>query len=94
MLTWVLRGTPLGQPIGDEPEGEGRPEPGRRDRAVIMAVSGLSLVAIGAYVAVAVGVLWSLPVFIVGYAARGSHDPRQPIVSPREPDAAPGRQRV
>jgi ABC-type uncharacterized transport system len=78
VLTWVLRGTPLGQAIGDEPEGEGRPEPGRRDRAVMTAVSGLLLVAIGAYVAFAVGVLWSVPVFAVGYAlvARTIHDNR------------------
>ena len=71
VLTWVLRGTPLGQAIEDEPEGEGRPDPRGRDRAVIMAVSGMLLVAIGAYVAVAFGVPWSIPVFALGYGLVG-----------------------
>jgi hypothetical protein len=67
VLTWALRGTPLGQTIADESEGEGRPAPGRRDRAVAVSVAGLVLVAIGAFVAIQYGVLWSIPVFVVGY---------------------------
>jgi hypothetical protein len=71
VATWALRGTPLGQTIVDEPQGEGRPEPALRDRAVIMAVLGMVLVAVGAYVAIAVGRFWSLPVFAAGYGLLG-----------------------
>ena len=67
VLSWILRGSPLGQAAEESGAGEGHPGPARRDRAVASSVGGLILVALGGYVAIAVGVPWSIPLFIAGY---------------------------
>ena len=43
------------------------PRAGYRDRIVVAVVVGLILIVGGAYVAIARGILWSLPIFAVGF---------------------------
>lgn len=64
VLTWLVRGAPIGQAALPEPEEA--PPPARRDRAVALAVFGFLLVVIGAVVAFREGIPWSLPCFAVG----------------------------
>src|SRR5262249_11942256 len=66
-LFWALRGAPRGQAVGDEGEGEEAPGAGYRDRVVAASVVGLILVGVGAYVALAVSIPWSLPLFATGF---------------------------
>jgi ABC-type uncharacterized transport system involved in gliding motility auxiliary subunit len=65
VLFWALRGAPIGQAV--EGEAEEAPRGGYRDRVIAAMVLGLMLVCAGAYVASAHGVLWSIPVFAVGF---------------------------
>ena len=65
ILTWVLRGAPIGQATREE-SGEA-PSSNYRDRVVASAVVGFLLVLAGAYLATTAGILWSLPAFAAGY---------------------------
>ena len=64
-LFWVIRGAPIGQATREEPEDS--PSPVYRDRVVGAAVAGFLLVLAGGYLAMAVGIPWSLPVFAAGF---------------------------
>jgi hypothetical protein len=64
--TWVLRGAPPGQ-SGKAEEDEDAPRAGYRDRIVVAVVVGLILILGGAYAALFRGILWSLPIFAVGF---------------------------
>src|SRR5689334_11318394 len=66
VLFWTLRGAPVGQDVDEDIAGE-VPRAGYRDRVVAASVSGLLLVAIGAYVAVSSSIAPSLPLFAVGF---------------------------
>jgi hypothetical protein len=64
-LTWAIRGAPIGQAGRAEPDEA--PASGYRDRVVALAVVGFLLVLAGAYLALAVGIPWSIPAFAVGF---------------------------
>jgi hypothetical protein len=64
--TWVLRGAPPGQSAEAEDDLDA-PRAGYRDRIVVAVVVGLILIIGGAYAAIARGVLWSLPIFALGF---------------------------
>jgi hypothetical protein len=66
-LYWILRGSPPGQPVTTEDD-KNAPHPGHRDRVVTGVACGLVLVGLGGYVALAWGVLWSVPLFSAGIA--------------------------
>ncbi|MBX6312752.1 MAG: GldG family protein [Isosphaeraceae bacterium] len=65
-LYWALRGAPLFQAAPEEEEAGG-PSPRYRDRVVAGAIAGLMLLVAGAGVAMRVGILWSLPLFVAGF---------------------------
>ncbi len=64
--TWVLRGAPPGQSAETEEDADA-PRAGYRDRIVVAVVVGMMLILGAAYVAIARGVLWSLPIFAIGF---------------------------
>jgi hypothetical protein len=66
MLSWVLRGAPIGQRAEIEADDEA-PGAGYRDRTVAAAVFGLALMGLGAFVAANKSILWSLPLFVIGF---------------------------
>jgi hypothetical protein len=66
-IFWILRGAPPGQAVQAE-EDENAPPAGHRDRVVLGVTCGLILVALGGYVALAHGILWSIPFFVAGLA--------------------------
>ncbi len=61
-----LAGTPPGQSTESEADDDA-PRAGYRDRIVVAVVVGLMLIVGGGYVAISRGVLWSLPIFAVGF---------------------------
>jgi ABC-type uncharacterized transport system len=63
---WVLRGAPPGQ-TGETEGDDDAPRAGYRDRIVVAVVVGLILILAGAYASLARGILWSLPIFGVGF---------------------------
>ncbi len=63
---WVLRGAPPGQ-TGEAEGDDDAPRAGYRDRIVVAVVIGLILILGGAYAALSRGILWSLPIFAVGF---------------------------
>ena len=67
---WGLRGAAPGRrpPAETDP---GSPSPGRRDRAAIWVVLGLELIAAAAFVAIGVGIPWSVPLFAAGFLVLG-----------------------
>ena len=65
-LFWVLKGLPPGRAATGEIDDEA-PSAGHRDRVVAAVAVGLLLIVLGAYLAVARGALWSLPVFALGF---------------------------
>ena len=67
ILTWALRGAPLGQAAADLDEADDAPGAGYRDRVVLAIVGGLLLVLAGGHLAVTGRVLWSLPAFALGF---------------------------
>jgi gliding motility-associatede transport system auxiliary component len=67
VLFWALRGAPVGQAAAQEDDAEEAPNAGYRDRVVAAAIAGLLLIAVGAYVALVVSILWSLPLFAIGF---------------------------
>ncbi|HWE39544.1 MAG TPA: GldG family protein [Isosphaeraceae bacterium] len=66
MLSWVLRGAPIGQRAEVEADDEA-PGAGYRDRTVAAAVFGLALMGLGAFVAATKSIPWSLPLFAIGF---------------------------
>src|SRR5271170_822758 len=66
ILTWVLRGASPGQAAAAEEDADA-PRAGYRDRIVAGVVVGLMLILGGAYVALARGILASLPIFALGF---------------------------
>ncbi len=66
VLFWTLRGIPPGRSEAGEAD-QDAPLAGYRDRVVAAVAAGLLLIVIGAFVAVARGVLWSLPIFALGF---------------------------
>ena len=64
-LTWVLRGSPIGQATREESDES--PASSYRDRVVASAVIGFLLILAGAYLAATVGIPWSLPAFAAGF---------------------------
>ena len=66
VLTWALRGAPPGQAAEAEEDAEA-PVPGYRDRIVAAVVVGLILILAGAFVSIERGILWSLPLFGLGF---------------------------
>ena len=63
---WVLRGAPPGQ-TGKAEGDDDAPRAAYRDRIVVAVVVGLILILGGAYAALSRGILWSLPIFAVGF---------------------------
>ena len=63
---WVLRGAPPGQ-TGEAEGDDDAPRAGYRDRIVVAVVVGLILILGGGYAALSRGILWSLPIFAVGF---------------------------
>ncbi|MFI5454700.1 MAG: Gldg family protein [Isosphaerales bacterium] len=63
---WVLRGAPPGQAAAGEEDADA-PRAGYRDRIVVAVVVGLILILGAAFVALSRGVLWSLPIFALGF---------------------------
>jgi ABC-type uncharacterized transport system len=66
ILTWALRGAPPGQAVEAEEDAEA-PRAGYRDRIVAAVVVGLILILAGAFVSIERGILWSLPMFGLGF---------------------------
>jgi ABC-type uncharacterized transport system len=66
VLTWALRGAPPGQAAEAEEDAEA-PRAGYRDRIVAAVVVGLILILAGAFVSIERGILWSLPLFGLGF---------------------------
>jgi len=64
-LYWAFRGAPIGQAADDE--GNGAPRATYRDRVIAAVVVGLLLILGGAYIALARSLLWSIPVFALGF---------------------------
>jgi hypothetical protein len=64
-LTWVLRGAPLGQAAAGEDD-PGAPRAGYRNRIIVAVCVGLTLIVGAAVVALARGLLPSLPIFALG----------------------------
>ncbi len=65
VLSWLIRGAPIGQSTPEEPDES--PTPGYRDRVVASAVAGFLLVLAGAYIAATAGIPWSIPAFAAGF---------------------------
>jgi hypothetical protein len=66
VLTWVLRGASPGQAAKAEEDADA-PRAGYRDRIVTGVVVGLMLILGAAYVSLSRGILWSLPIFALGF---------------------------
>ena len=66
VLTWVLRGAAPGKAVEGETDADA-PLAGRRERLVFGVAFGLILILAGAFVAVARGIPWSLPIFASGF---------------------------
>lgn len=66
VLYWTLRGAPPGRSAASENDDDA-PRSGYRDRLIAAVVVGLLLILTGDYVAATRGVLWSLPVFALGF---------------------------
>ncbi|WP_254053408.1 GldG family protein [Singulisphaera sp. GP187] len=64
-LYWAFRGAPIGQAADDE--GADAPRAAYRDRVIAAVVVGLLLIVGGAYIALARSLLWSIPVFAIGF---------------------------
>jgi hypothetical protein len=67
VLTWALRGAPLGQATADLDESEDAPGAGYRERVVLAIVGGLLLVLAGGHLALTGRLVWSLPAFVLGF---------------------------
>ncbi len=65
-VAWILRGAPPGQAATLEDDVDA-PRSGYRDRLIVAVVVGLLLIALGAFLAVSRGLLWSAPVFALGF---------------------------
>lgn len=65
-LFWALRGAAPGRKVAEN-AGADVPSPGTRDRAALLAVLAMILVAGGAFVAAMVSIPWSVPLFAVGF---------------------------
>ena len=67
VLTWALRGAPLGQATAQLDEADDAPGAGYRDRVVLAIVGGLLLVLAGGRLALTGRLIWSLPAFALGF---------------------------
>jgi len=65
-VTWVLRGAAPGQAAAGEEDADA-PRAGYRDRIVVAVAVGLMLILGAAFVALTRGILWSLPIFALGF---------------------------
>ncbi len=65
-VTWVLRGAPPGQSAAGEDDADA-PRAGYRDRIVAAVAIGLILIVGAGFVALSRGILWSLPIFALGF---------------------------
>ncbi len=66
VVTWVLRGASVLQAAAAEEDADA-PRAGYRDRIVAGVVVGLMLILGAAYVALARGIPWSIPIFALGF---------------------------
>ncbi|GAC1343017.1 MAG: hypothetical protein NVSMB14_07400 [Isosphaeraceae bacterium] len=66
VLTWLLRGAPIGQSVAEE-ESENAPRASYRNRVVAATVFGLMSLGAGGFVAANRGVAWSFPLFALGF---------------------------
>ncbi len=66
VVAWIMRGAPPGQKTALEDDADA-PRSGYRDRTIAGVVVGLLLIAGGGFLAVSRGLLWSMPVFGVGF---------------------------
>jgi hypothetical protein len=67
VISWTLRGAPIGQPVEEEALAGEAPGAGYRDRVVTASVFALVLVAIAAFVAANHSILWAIPLFGLGF---------------------------
>ena len=66
IVAWILRGAPPGQAVKAEDDSES-PRSGYRDRMIAGVVVGLLLIALGGYFALSRGILYSVPLFALGF---------------------------
>ena len=66
VVAWILRGAPPGQAAAAEDDADA-PRSGYRDRMIAAVVVGLLLISRGGYLALARGVLYSVPAFALGF---------------------------
>jgi hypothetical protein len=66
IVAWILRGAPPGQATTAEDDAHA-PRSGYRDRMIAGVVVGLLLIAGGGYAALSRGILFSVPIFALGF---------------------------
>jgi hypothetical protein len=66
IMVWLFRGAPPGQSVDPEDDADA-PRTGARERTIAVLVVGMMLIIGGCYVLIAHNVLWSLPVFALGF---------------------------
>ena len=66
VVAWILRGAPPGQAAATEDD-EQAPRSGYRDRNIAAVIVGLLIIAVGGYLALARGILLSVPAFALGF---------------------------
>jgi hypothetical protein len=66
IVAWIMRGAVPGQSAAAEDDADA-PRSGYRDRMVAGVVAGLLLIAGGAYLALSRGILYSVPIFALGF---------------------------
>ncbi len=66
IVAWILRGAPPGQATRAEDDAYA-PRSGYRDRMIAGVVVGLLLIAGGGYAALSRGILYSMPIFALGF---------------------------
>jgi hypothetical protein len=66
VVAWILRGAPPGQAAAAEDDAEA-PRSSYRDRMIAAVIVGLLIIALGGYLALARGILYSVPAFALGF---------------------------
>jgi hypothetical protein len=69
VLTWALRGAPLGQAASTDDDSDSAPGSRYRDRVVLAITFGLLLVLAGGYLALSGRLMWSVPAFALGFGS-------------------------